>query len=324
MFKPAHINPDLLAVLEQRMHEMRGALDFTRMPPAHGRKIELQFAMNERSLMPSVGSAVEIILPNNSAPPLKALHVSPPTPRGGTILYIHGGGWAFGSHVTHQDQARRLSLATGMMVVSISYRLAPEHPFPAGLNDCIAAWHALSGGRIVGVPAVGPLILAGDSAGANLALAAMLNEIDAGGPLPDAALLFYGVYGDNFNTPSYKQWADGPVLTRAKMQRFWDWYCPKSYRQDYRAVPLLAPATHLETLPPLFMAAAEIDPLLSENEQLFRVFAADTTRNDTFTIWPGMVHAALGFANRVDQVREHVVHAGRWVQSKFPINAAKY
>lgn len=324
MSRSVHMNPELRAAIDLREDAAGGALDLTQMPLQRGREIELRMVESERSLMPTVATAVEIALSDTGKPAIKALYVSPPNPRNGTILYIHGGGWAFGSHLTHEDPVRRLSLATGMPVLSISYRLAPEHPFPAGLNDCIAAWRTLCGGRIVGVPAVGPFILVGDSAGANLAFGAMLNEIDAGRKLPDAALLFYGVYGDTFDTPSYRQWADGPVLTRAKMQRFWDWYCPKSDRQDYRAVPLLAPATHLATLPPLYMAAAQIDPLLSENEALFRVLAADTKRSDTFTIWPGVVHGALGFANRVAQIRDHVAHAGQWVQNKFPINAAKF
>ncbi|MEM7469819.1 MAG: alpha/beta hydrolase [Pseudomonadota bacterium] len=317
----AKLNPDLRVALEDNQRAMDGLVDFTQMPPEHGRKIELEQAKSQRFLMPKVASAVEINVMCADGLPLKGLHVTPPHPGDGIILYFHGGGWAFGSHVTHEDPVRRLSLATGLPVLSISYRLAPEHPFPAGLNDCISVWRALSSGKIIQTKNDGPLVLAGDSAGANLALATMLNEVEVGNVLPDAALLFYGVYGADFGTPSYLRWAGGPVLTRAKMQRFWDWYCPRPRRQDYLAAPLLAPIEHLRSLPELFISASEIDPLLSDSEQLYRLLSTDATRNDTFELWPGMAHGALGFANRVEQVRNHLSEVDQWIQSRFQIKS---
>lgn len=317
----AKLNPYLRIALEDNQRAMGGPVDFTQLPPEHGRKIELEQARNQRFLMPEVASAVEINVMGADRVPLKGLHVTPPRPADGTILYFHGGGWAFGSHVTHEDPIRRLSLATGLSVLSISYRLAPEHPFPAGLNDCISVWRALKSGKIPQSTHAGPLVLAGDSAGANLAIATMLNEVEAGNVLPDAALLFYGVYGADFDTPSYTQWASGPVLTRAKMKRFWDWYCPRPRRQDYLAAPLLAPIAHLRSLPELFISAAEIDPLLSDSEQLYRLLSTDPTRNDSFELWPGLTHGALGFANRVEQVHNHLSEVDRWIQSRFQIKA---
>ncbi|WP_420861929.1 alpha/beta hydrolase [Algirhabdus cladophorae] len=313
----AKLNLDLRIALEAHQRAMGGLVDFTQMPPKNGRRIELEQARNQRFLMPEVASAVEIKMMGADREPLKGMHIVPPHPRDGIILYFHGGGWAFGSHLTHEDPIRRLSLATSLSVLSISYRLAPEHLFPAGLNDCISVWRALSLGKIPQTKNTGPFILAGDSAGANLALAAMLNEVEAGNVLPDAALLFYGVYGADFDTPSYTRWASGPVLTRAKMQRFWDWYCPLPQRQDYLAAPLLAPIEHFRSLPELFISAAEIDPLLSDSEQLYRLLSMDPTRNDTFELWPGLAHGALGFAHRVDQVRDHLSAVDRWIQSRF-------
>ncbi len=268
--------------------------------------------------MPHVWSASEITIPRQDGSLIRALHVAPPNSRAGTILYFHGGGWAFGSHMTHEDPVRRLSLATGMTVISISYRLAPEHPFPSGLKDCVTAWRALSNGRIHGIAATPPLILAGDSAGANLALAVMLHEVDDARSLPDAAFLFYGVYNANFDTPSYLEWADGPVLTRAKMERFWDWYCPALKRGSFLASPFLAPTTLLRALPQLYIAAAEIDPLRSENEQFSDLMRNIAGRNDTLTLWPGLVHGALGYANRVEQVGEHIREVGEWANDQFP------
>ncbi len=95
------------------------------------------------------------------------------------------------------------------------FRLAPEHPYPQGLEDCLAAWPAFA--------AVFPgrrLAMAGDSAGANLAVATMLRLQAQVAPAPDVGLLFYGVYDDDFESPSYRQHAEGPGLTRAKMRRY--------------------------------------------------------------------------------------------------------
>ena len=110
--------------------------------------------------------------------------------------------------------------------------------------------------------------MAGDSAGANLALAAMSRLQEEGGELPATGLLFYGVYGADFTTPSYRDFADGPGLTRAKMQRFWDWYAPKDVRHLPSVAPLQADDTQLRALPPLYLNAAGLDPLRSETMQM--------------------------------------------------------
>jgi len=131
----------------------------------------------------------------------------------GAILYFHGGGWAFCSMKTHERAARLLAIEARAPVAD--FRLAPEHPYPQGLEDCLAAWPAFA--------AVFPgrrLAMAGDSAGANLAVATMLRLQAQVAPAPDVGLLFYGVYDDDFESPSYRQHAEGPGLTRAKMRRY--------------------------------------------------------------------------------------------------------
>ncbi|MBY6048917.1 alpha/beta hydrolase [Vannielia litorea] len=197
----------------------------------------------------------------------------------GTLLYIHGGGWAGGSIELHQPSAAGMALQSGWDVLSISYRLAPAHPFPAGLEDCRAAldFLAAKGGK---------LAIGGASAGANLALATALST-----DVPLAGMvLFYGVYGDDFETESYRRHEAGPGLTRTRMQELFAMYDPGQSRD-----PLIAPLkADLHGLPPALLIAAEVDVLRSENEAM-----ADALQNagvpTTWHVEPGVTH---GFINR--------------------------
>jgi acetyl esterase len=137
------------------------------------------------------------------------------------LIYIHGGGWVICSIETYDGVCRRLALAGRFMVASIDYRLAPEHKFPAGLEDCVAAvrWIAARGGAWGIDPA--RLAIGGDSAGGNLSLATLLSLRDIREDLLRAGLLTYGAYAGDTDTPSARTYGDGSyVLSRADMR----WY----------------------------------------------------------------------------------------------------
>ena len=143
---------------------------------------------------PEVGRVREATLPGPAGAMRLRLYepegVAPVSP---AILYLHGGGWVICSLDTHDGVCRRLANAAGVRVASLDYRMAPEHPYPAPLEDCVAAARGIrSHGRELGIDP-DRLALAGDSAGANLALAALLTLRDAGETLPRAAALIYGV-----------------------------------------------------------------------------------------------------------------------------------
>ncbi|MDB5848565.1 MAG: hypothetical protein JWP29_2317, partial [Rhodoferax sp.] len=143
--------------------------------------------------------------------------------RAGTQQYLHGGGWVFGSIHTHRGAMARLAELSGLTVVGIDYRLAPEAPFPTGLNDAVWAWHWLRSeqARALGTAPQGPWFVAGDSSGANIALSMMLDLRHAGAQLPDAALLFYGVFSANHQTESHLRCGQGQFgLSSEKMA----WY----------------------------------------------------------------------------------------------------
>lgn len=207
-----------------------------------------------------------------------------------TLLYIHGGGWVGGSIELHDYSARGMACGAGCNVVSISYRLAPEHRFPAGLKDCLAAtgWIETIGADFGLNPA--RVVIGGASAGGNLAAAAAL----ASEPGRYAGLLiFYGVLGCNFESDSYRRYENGPGLTRDRMQELFGLYLDDMAKaRDPAVSPLLSDG--LGRLPGTCVIAAEHDVLLDENIAFADALCAAGVPTDCH-IEPGVTH---GFINR--------------------------
>ncbi len=179
----------------------------------------------------------------------------------GTLVYFHGGGWVIGSLETHDRVCRRLARSAGCRVVSVDYRLAPEHPYPAALID---AWAASAWAIHT---AEGPVAVGGDSAGGNLAAVVALRARDRGFPLA-LQLLLYPVTDAAMDTESYRALADGYRLTRAAMAWYWELYLAGADPADPEASPLRAP--DLSGVAPAFVATAEYDPLRDEGEAYAR------------------------------------------------------
>ena len=241
---------------------------------------------------PEVASVRDLSLPGPAGP--LTLRLYEPAGAGATspgVLYLHGGGWVICSLDTHDGVCRRLANASGLRVASLDYRMAPEHPFPAPLDDCVAStrWVAAHAGEI-GFES-DRLALAGDSAGANLALAALLALRDAGEPLPRAAALIYGAFSADLDSPSHQAFGGGEyVLSTPVMHWFWDHYVPDvARRQDPLASPLLG---DLRGLPPLYVSAAELDPLRDDSERLAGRLALAGIDFD-YRLWRGVCHACF-------------------------------
>lgn len=181
------------------------------------------------------------------------------------LVYFHGGGWVLGSLETHDGVCRSLSHRAGCVVASVDYRRAPEHKFPAALEDCSAAvtWCAEHAAEIRGDGT--RLAIAGDSAGGNLAAALALAIRDKGGPRLALQVLIYPVTNYEFNTASYHEYATGYGLTRDSMWYFWRSYLPTPTEGGYPyASPLLA--KDLGGLPPALVLTAQYDVLRDEGE----------------------------------------------------------
>lgn len=226
-------------------------------------------------------------------------------------VFIHGGGWALGSAVQTERAMRSLAADGGMVVVGPDYRLAPEHPFPAGLDDCVATvdWIVGNAGAL-GVDA-GRLTLAGPSAGANLALATTLRLMTDGRAGVGALALFYGVFGANLDTPSYRAFGDGRFgLSRDRMAAFFDMYLPRAdCRTDRLAVPLLA---DLAGLPPTYLCAAGLD-VLRDDTLAMADRLADAGVPHLLETYDGLVHGFIGRGRMVDRANRCLETAARFL-----------
>ncbi len=306
--------PELAAHNERLAADGVGGVDATLLPPAQGRAFVSEDNRRNNRDLPPLAFQDEVVLPADpalGAAATRLLVIAPPGETHGTLLFVHGGGFAFCTPETHLRCAAVLAHEAGMTVVLPDYRLAPEHPFPAGLMDSVAALRAVTDrpGDVGLDP--GPVVVAGDSAGANLALAAMLHEQAAGRALPAGALLFYGVFGADFETPSYRFFADGPGLTRAKMQRYWDWYlADPAARADPLAAPLAASDAALAALPPLSFTTAGIDPLLSDTLLLVERLRG-LGRSDPLDPVEGVTHGFLQLSLVLREARAALARAGR-------------
>lgn len=185
------------------------------------------------------------------------------TPDGaqGVMLYLHGGGWVAGSLDTHDGVCRRLALSSKHKVVALDYRRAPEHPFPAALDD---AWTALNL-----LAADGPIMVAGDSAGGAVAAALCLKARDAGGPMIDRLLLICPILDLAGETESRTAFATGYFIERAAFDADVAAWCPDvGLRADELVSPLRAKS--LTGLPPVDIHTAEFDPFRDEGEAFAR------------------------------------------------------
>ncbi|WP_103333277.1 alpha/beta hydrolase [Pseudotabrizicola formosa] len=303
-------SPAMAAILTRLAAEDAGLPDPTLLPAAEGRAQAAHGNARWNRELPEMAEVREVTV-TGAAGPLPCRILVPKGAVRGTILYLHGGGWAFCDRDTHERACRVLAEAAGAVVVNADYRSAPEHPFPAGVEDAGAIWAALKGGHGPFAGLAGPYALAGDSAGANIAMAVML---DANAPRAECGLLFYGVYGADFATPSYQDFAEGPGLTRAKMQRYFDWYVPQDQRNTPRVAPLCADDAALRALPPLYLNAAEIDPLRSDTERLYARLMA-LGRADRFRLHGGVVHGFMQMSLELEEARRALADAGEAFRS---------
>ena len=223
------------------------------------------------------------------------------------VAYLHGGGWTVGSIASFDGVARTLAVASGALVVSIGYRLAPEHTFPVPVDEAVAAlnWLAERAETLGGDGA--RLAVAGDSAGANLAAVAARRLRDEGGPPLRMQALVYPVCDAALDTPSAARFAEGYGFTAADMRRYWDLYLDGADGEDPDASPLRA--GDLRDLPPAFVATAEADVLRDEGEAYGAALRAAGVRA-TIRRYPGTVHGFWRWLARSQASRRAVGEVG--------------
>lgn len=223
------------------------------------------------------------------------------------LLYLHGGGWVIGTLNSHDEICRWFANAGACVVICPDYRLAPEHKFPAGVEDCVRtlgyiADHAVALG-------IDPrrIAVAGDSAGGNLAAVLALLSRDGAAPPVSAQLLLYPNTDARQIADSYVRFAEGYGLTASTMRWFRDHYIrDKNDIADWRVSPLLADS--LAGLPPAFVAIAGQDILAGEGE----AYAARLEQAGVPVVirhWPGQIHGFVSMGRYIPAAREAVVAA---------------
>ena len=221
-------------------------------------------------------------------------------------VYLHGGGWVIGSIDTHDGVCRALANRAGCRVVSVDYRLAPEHRFPAALEDswAVTRW-ALEQGP--------PVAVAGDSAGGGMAAVMALRARDAGLPLA-LQVLVYPVTDHDLETASYRANGEGYGLTREGMRWFWDHYLPDGDRSHPDASPLRA--SSLAGVAPALVLVCEYDPLRDEGIAYYERLREAGVRA-RLSVYEGMIHGFLRQPALIDRARDALDECGAAIAEAF-------
>jgi monoterpene epsilon-lactone hydrolase len=237
-------------------------------------------------------------------------------PKGATplhaLLYFHGGGFFFGSLQSHRHLVSRLAVAAGITAVSIDYRLAPEHHFPAALGDALAAYRWL---LVQGFPPTA-IVLAGDSAGGNLAVAAVLKIRDEGLPSPGGLYLISAWLDLTLSGESYGLKASqDPILARESMREVVRLYLGQADGRNPYASPVNG---DLSGFPPLMIQVGADEVLLSESLALAQKAALQGV-DVRLHVWPEMVHAWPLFHTALPQGTRAIAEAGLWIRETLSL-----
>jgi acetyl esterase/lipase len=230
------------------------------------------------------------------------------------LLYIHGGGWTAGGLESHRPLSARISKATGCAVLAVDYRLAPEHAFPAGLDDCLATYAWLRENGPTGAAPARSLFVAGDSAGGNLTLAVLLALKQRGLPLPNAAVPIspatdFLAKGDSWRTradvePIIRGGPEGiQMLSLAYLQG-------KTKPEDPLASPLYG---DFRGLPPLLLHVGDAEVLLDDSTRA-AAKAKEAGVDVTLEVWPDMPHVWHAFAPFLPEATEAIERIGAFVR----------
>jgi len=231
------------------------------------------------------------------------------------LVYFHGGGWVIGDIETHDNVCRNLALQAQCAVISADYRLAPEHPFPAPLEDCYAvtSW-AVNNAAALDIDA-SRIAVGGDSAGGNLSACISLKARQENGPRLVHQLLIYPVTDAALDTESYAANGEGYMLTKDGMQWFFNHYLGESAD---RFDPLVAPlrATDLAGLPAATIITAEFDPLRDEGEAYgskLQAAGVDTVVRR----YDGMIHGFFAMTDLLEGARDATAFAAERLRAAF-------
>jgi acetyl esterase len=309
------------AGLDREIAQILREIEEAGLPPLSELSVEAARAQAEEGNRawnqdpPKLASVTELALPGPRGP-IRLRHYRPREAASlPLVIYFHGGGFVLGSLDTHDRLMRLIALDSDAAVIGVDYRMAPEYPFPAPLDDCVAAVRWIRAAARQLAVDLHRVVLAGDSAGANLALASLLDLRDAGTsaselPCRGGALL-YGCFWRRLDTAAHARFGDGSLRLRTdEMRWFWLHYLGDPSRPDPRAEPIYA---DLRGLPPLFLMAAALDPLFDDTLELDRRLEAAGVARE-LKVYPGLVHGSLQMTLRCAAARAAVRDAGQAIR----------
>jgi acetyl esterase len=275
------------------------------LPPTEARRVAAESLTPVEGTAEPVRSVENLRIPGAEGDiPIRVYTPDSPAPRP-AMVYFHGGGWVVCDLDTHDVVCRAIARRAGAVVIAVDYRLAPEHKFPAAVDDCYAAtvWVAANSDRL-GIDR-NRITVGGDSAGGNLGAVVSLKSRDENGPAIALQAMVYPVTDlSSFETPSYQEFADGYQLTKAAMVWFREHYLrsPQDARHPH-ASPLLA--SDLRRLAPALIITAECDPLRDEGEAYAeRLTAAGVPV--TSTRYAGMIHPFFSLSGAIPQALDAI------------------
>uniref|UniRef100_UPI0035B05775 alpha/beta hydrolase n=1 Tax=Hylemonella sp. TaxID=2066020 RepID=UPI0035B05775 len=308
------------SLLTPAMHQLLDRMARTRQLPLHAltpQQARQVYEMGSGMLdIPGhkLARVEELSIPTRDGAAIAARLYAPAQERLPVLLYFHGGGFTIGSVATHDALCRHLSHLSHCAVVSVDYRLAPEHKFPTAAND---AWDALQWlvreARALGLDDT-RIAVGGDSAGGTLAIVCAIEARDAGLPLA-LQLLFYPGCAAHQDTPSHKTFAEGFVIGEEQISYFFNHYVNSpADRDDWRFAPLLAP--DVEGVAPAWIGLAECDPLVDEG-----VLYADKLRaagvEVDLEIYRGVVHEFIKMGRAIPEALQAHADAARALKHAF-------
>ena len=285
----------------EKMLEMMRASDWKGVAaatPDEARKF-LAVRAAQSGPAPEIGKVTDCAIPTRTGPIKGRLLMPADGKPTSLVVFYHGGGWVIGSIDECEFIARFMIQKTNCAALLVDYRLAPEHPYPAPLDDC---WDGLVFAAKEAATLNVPIVVAGDSAGGNLATVCAMLARDRGGPKIALQILIYPVCDCDMETESYREMGRGLVLTSAEMGWFYDHYLQGD--KNKRADPLISPlrAMELKGLPPALIMTAEYDVLRDEAETYGKRLAAAGIKT-SIKRYRGMTHGFIRLQNFVDVAR---------------------
>ncbi len=308
------LDPQIVALLKDI--EKQGSPPITTLTPEQARELRHPVFIKLGGPPEAVANVENLRIPG----PAGEIPIRVYTPKGEgpfpILVFFHGGGWVIGNLDTHDSICRSLANGAGCVVVSVDYRLAPEHKFPAAAEDAYSAtrWVAANTDRLDGDPA--RISVGGDSAGGNLAAVVSLMARDKGGPALIYQLLIYPTTNlSSFDTKSFSEHGERYILTKASMAYYRDHYIGgKEDAENPYASPLLA--KDLKGLPPALVITAEFD-VLTDESKAYAERLVEAGVPVTYTCYEGMIHPFFSFPAVVDCAKEAMTETTAVLRSVF-------